>query len=271
MLKILNHRDLPRKTHLKLKIHECRVGLTLDLRERRFYLALSRIDMIWMRRWKFYVMIPPKNEKYNLLGTWAEIEGFQFPVGRSQNGTGLSLELTHTWVGLNQSLGFLFLLTQIGSQRTLWVYHLKSKINLTILTPSFLFKVRIYIWYIYFVICIFCRFNCVIRCPSSDFLAGTCPALYSSQVSMSVWGIHTSTACHVQAMNKLPSLKLIWPMKIPIFPGKYHQNGGFSMAMLISGTVFLVTIPDNTTIPVANQPVPVSLYPKLLGDGSTWP
>ena len=88
MLKILNHRDLPRKTHLKLKIHECRVGLTLDLRERRFYLALSRIDMIWIRRWKFYVMIPPKNEKYNLLGTWAEIEGFQFPVGRSQNGTG---------------------------------------------------------------------------------------------------------------------------------------------------------------------------------------
>ena len=24
-------------------------------------------------------------------------------------------------------------------------------------------------------------------------------------------------------------------MKIPIFPGKYHQNGGFSMAMLVSG------------------------------------
>ena len=22
-------------------------------------------------------------------------------------------------------------------------------------------------------------------------------------------------------------------MKIPIFPGKYHQNGGFSMAMLV--------------------------------------
>ena len=27
------------------------------------------------------------------------------------------------------------------------------------------------------------------------------------------------------------------PMKIPIFPGKYHQNGGFSMAMLVSGRV----------------------------------
>ena len=23
----------------------------------------------------------------------------------------------------------------------------------------------------------------------------------------------------------------------PIFPGKYHQNGGFSMAMLVSGSV----------------------------------
>ena len=31
----------------------------------------------------------------------------------------------------------------------------------------------------------------------------------------------------------LPSLKLTFsPMKIPMFPGKYHQNGGFSMAML---------------------------------------
>ena len=27
-------------------------------------------------------------------------------------------------------------------------------------------------------------------------------------------------------------------MKITIFPGKYHQNGGFSMAMLVSGRVF---------------------------------
>ncbi len=28
-------------------------------------------------------------------------------------------------------------------------------------------------------------------------------------------------------------------MKIPIFPGKYHQNGGFSMSMLVSGRVFV--------------------------------
>ncbi len=26
----------------------------------------------------------------------------------------------------------------------------------------------------------------------------------------------------------------------PIFPGKYHQNGGFSMAMLVSGRVTTV-------------------------------
>ncbi len=28
----------------------------------------------------------------------------------------------------------------------------------------------------------------------------------------------------------------------PIFPGKYHQNGGFSMAMLVSGSVFSPSI-----------------------------
>ena len=27
------------------------------------------------------------------------------------------------------------------------------------------------------------------------------------------------------------------PMKITMFPGKYHQHGGFSMAMLVSGRV----------------------------------
>ena len=29
----------------------------------------------------------------------------------------------------------------------------------------------------------------------------------------------------------------------PIFPGKYHQNGGFSMAMLVSGSVFFLFTP----------------------------
>ncbi len=34
-------------------------------------------------------------------------------------------------------------------------------------------------------------------------------------------------------------------MKIPIFPGKYHQNGGFSMAMLVYWrvTVFVFSTP----------------------------
>ena len=36
-------------------------------------------------------------------------------------------------------------------------------------------------------------------------------------------------------MVDLPSMKLTQPMKILIFPGKYHQNGGFSMAMLVTG------------------------------------
>ena len=31
-------------------------------------------------------------------------------------------------------------------------------------------------------------------------------------------------------------------MKIPIFPGKYHQNGGFSMAMLVYRRVAIYTI-----------------------------
>ena len=33
-------------------------------------------------------------------------------------------------------------------------------------------------------------------------------------------------------------------MKITIFPGKYHQNGGFSMAMLVSGRVYMVLFDD---------------------------
>ena len=31
-------------------------------------------------------------------------------------------------------------------------------------------------------------------------------------------------------------------MKIPIFPEKYHQNGGFSMAMLVSGRVYEIYV-----------------------------
>ena len=31
----------------------------------------------------------------------------------------------------------------------------------------------------------------------------------------------------------------VQPMKIPIFPGEYHQNGGFSMAKLVSRRVII--------------------------------
>ncbi len=41
----------------------------------------------------------------------------------------------------------------------------------------------------------------------------------------------------------IPSLKLTWPMKIPTFPGKYHWNGGFSMAMLVYRRVTFSNLP----------------------------
>ena len=37
-----------------------------------------------------------------------------------------------------------------------------------------------------------------------------------------------------------------WPMKITIFPGKYHQNGAYSIAMLLSGRVVCVLFPTFT-------------------------
>ena len=30
--------------------------------------------------------------------------------------------------------------------------------------------------------------------------------------------------------------------EIPMFPSKYHQKGGFSMAMLVSGRVVLIVV-----------------------------
>ena len=42
---------------------------------------------------------------------------------------------------------------------------------------------------------------------------------------------------NIHTPNFIPSLKLTQPMKIPLFPGKYHQNGGFSWAMLVAGRV----------------------------------
>ena len=40
-------------------------------------------------------------------------------------------------------------------------------------------------------------------------------------------------------------------MKIPIFPGKYHKNGGFSMAMLVYGSVVMIVI--NTLPPIMGK------------------
>ena len=37
-------------------------------------------------------------------------------------------------------------------------------------------------------------------------------------------------------------------MKITIFPGKYHQNGGFSMAMLVYRNVFIIMFESRKTI-----------------------
>ena len=41
-------------------------------------------------------------------------------------------------------------------------------------------------------------------------------------------------------LKELPSLKLTEPMKITIFLGKYHQNCGFSMAMLVYRRVLIM-------------------------------
>ena len=43
-------------------------------------------------------------------------------------------------------------------------------------------------------------------------------------------------------------------MKIPIFPGKYHQNGGFSMAMLVYRSV------THTPSPTSEDPKKESLH-----------
>ena len=53
--------------------------------------------------------------------------------------------------------------------------------------------------------------------------------------------------------HQLPSLKLTAKAhENPIFPGKYHQNGGFSMAMLVSGSVDVSS--HSVSILLANYP-----------------
>ena len=60
-------------------------------------------------------------------------------------------------------------------------------------------------------------------------------------------GAHRIGACGELQKKKLLVCKFTTlpetnssPMKIPIFPGKYHQNGGFSMAMLVYRSVSLL-------------------------------
>ncbi len=67
----------------------------------------------------------------------------------------------------------------------------------------------------------------------------------------------------------------------PIFPGKYHQNDGFSMAMLVSGSVYLTkkqwwhqqlqkttTIKPLSAIP-HQDPLLYHYFPKLRDDRPT--
>ena len=48
-------------------------------------------------------------------------------------------------------------------------------------------------------------------------------------------------------------------MKIPIFPGKYHQNGGFSMAMLVYRSVLKYKEQRHWTLTFSAGPVDQSI------------
>ena len=56
-------------------------------------------------------------------------------------------------------------------------------------------------------------------------------------------------------------------MKIPIFPGKYHENGGFSMAMLVYRSVYLLwsSFTPSKTHTWYTQKLP--RFPNLLNSG----
>ena len=56
-------------------------------------------------------------------------------------------------------------------------------------------------------------------------------------------------------------------MKIPIFPGKYHQNGGFSMAMLVSGRV---TDLVSSALPDFVGPLWVAMGKTFLPESIRW-
>ncbi len=57
-------------------------------------------------------------------------------------------------------------------------------------------------------------------------------------------------------------------MKISIFPGKYHQNGGFSMASLVSAERQQVAINClDQNVPLDFGPIPLENFQVLLMQG----
>ena len=70
------------------------------------------------------------------------------------------------------------------------------------------------------------------------------------------WNHHIITGCYYISY---PNIRTLPETNIahenPIFPGKYHQNCGFSMAMLVSGSVllllvsFLISLPGKESVP----------------------
>ena len=72
-----------------------------------------------------------------------------------------------------------------------------------------------------------------------------------------IWGfmIHFDERAYVSKVLVQPSTTLPETNiahENPIFPGKYHQNGGFSMAMLVSGSVDVSS--HSISILLANYP-----------------
>ena len=86
-------------------------------------------------------------------------------------------------------------------------------------------------------------FHNVFSIPNLDFLH---PKMSSSNANAGRRGdVCTINLGNLLRVSPLPSLKLTasLPLKITIFPGKYHQNCGFSMAMLVSGMVGIRSFP----------------------------
>ena len=88
--------------------------------------------------------------------------------------------------------------------------------------------------------------GCSSRCVLSNQTGygGIGPVLRLQQQILSLEGLGSRKA----ALNKndtLPETNIAH--EIPIFPSKYHQNGGFSMAMLVYRSVITKTTTTKTT------------------------